>query len=225
MSEEILCLEKPTKVYRFSLCVFPLQVRHTLGIVFCHSISVFSALPWNLNIFSNQISGSPKFTANKVFCFWVWLAGSNVCSQTAFSIFFRRLFPKFLILPQTMVKRKTVDAEGIHFLSQTSSSLSQSIETFAFGWLISKESESLKTNISRKVAIQRVIISLAGWELNLKPCFTILRKEPDGEDNDSEDEDIKRPKVVCQVLSMTIFSFSFIVVFPSGLFYWQFQFA
>jgi len=45
------------------------------------------------------------------------------------------------------------------------------------------------------------------------------RKEPDGEDNDSEDEDIKRPKVVCQVLSMIIFSFSFIVVFPSRLFY------
>lgn len=85
--------------------------------------------------------------------------------------------------------------------------------------MTNKQSESLKTNISRKVAIQRVIISLAGWELNLKPCFTILRKEPDGEDNDSEDEDIKRPKVVCQVLSMTIFSFSFIVVFPSGLFY------
>ncbi len=54
--------------------------------------------------------------------------------------------------------------------------------------------------------------------VELENLFSILRKEPDGEDNDSEDEDIKRPKVVCQVLSMTIFSFSFIVVFPSGLF-------
>jgi hypothetical protein len=120
-SEEILCLEKPTKVYRFYGCS-SLQVRHTLGIVFLSFYFCVLSPSLNSELFFNQISGSPKFTANKVFCLWVWLAGSNVCSQTAFSIFFRRLFPKFLILPQTMVRRRMVDAEGIHFLSQSSSS-------------------------------------------------------------------------------------------------------
>ncbi len=117
MSEEILCLEKPTKVYRFSGCFSP-QVRHTLGIDFLPFY--FCVLSASLNFFSIKFLEVESLLLIK--CFWVWLAGSNVCSQTAFSIFFRRLFPKFLILPQTMVRRKTVDAEGMHFLSQSSSS-------------------------------------------------------------------------------------------------------